>query len=109
LAQLLLAVVIHSIAGGVGVVAFALIAETLKPKDFAGVFSAAPSIALASLVVTVITVGSAAAARSADGMVAGALGMLLFCALAVLAVRRQGAGAHRLRADRRAAVAATRA
>jgi hypothetical protein len=89
--QLLLAVVIHGIAGGVGVVVFALIAETLKPKDFAGIFSAGPSIALASLVVTVIMVGSAAAARSADGMVAGGLGMLVFCAFAVQAVRRKGA------------------
>jgi hypothetical protein len=90
LEQLLLAVVIHGIAGGVGVVAFALIAETLKPKDFAGLFSAVPSIALASLVVTVITVGSAAAARSAGGMVTRGLGMFVFCALAVQAVRRQG-------------------
>jgi len=89
--QLLLAVAIHGIAGGVGVVAFALIAETLEPKDFAGIFSAAPSIALASLVVTVIMVGSAPAALSAEGMVAGGLGMLVFCAVAVRAVRRNGA------------------
>jgi hypothetical protein len=91
LGRLLLAVVIHGIAGGVGVVVFALIAETLKPKDFAGIFSAAPSIALASLVVTVIVIGSAAAARATDGMVAGGLGMLVFCAIAVPALRRKGA------------------
>jgi hypothetical protein len=35
-------------AGGALVVAFALLSETLKPKRFAGLFSAAPAVALAA-------------------------------------------------------------
>jgi hypothetical protein len=89
--QLLLSVAIHALAGGVLVVCFAILAETIKPKDFAGLFSAAPSIALASLVVSDIAVGSKDAALAASGMVAGGLGMVIFCALAVVTVRRHRA------------------
>ena len=89
--QLLLSVAIHALAGGVLVVCFALLAETIKPKDFAGLFSAAPSIALASLVVSDIAVGSKDAALAASGMVAGGLGMVIFCAWAVVTVRRHRA------------------
>ncbi|MGC1184973.1 MAG: DUF3147 family protein [Candidatus Dormiibacterota bacterium] len=88
---LLLSVAIHALAGGLLVVGFSLLAETVQPKDFAGLFSAAPSIALASLVLTVIAMGSKAAGLAASGMVAGGLGMVAFCALAVVTVRRHRA------------------
>jgi hypothetical protein len=38
------------LAGGVAVAAFAALGDTLRPKSFAGLFGAAPSIALATLV-----------------------------------------------------------
>ena len=42
---------LKALNGGVFVVAFALLAEVAKPKRLAGLFSAAPSIALANLIV----------------------------------------------------------
>ncbi|HEY6538171.1 MAG TPA: DUF3147 family protein [Candidatus Dormibacteraeota bacterium] len=89
--RLLLAVVVHGLAGGTLVVCFALLAETLRPKDFAGLFSAAPSIALASLLVTVITIGSGSAALAASGMALGGIGMVVFSVAAVFTVRRHRA------------------
>ncbi len=86
-----LSLAIHGVAGGLGVVAFSLIAETLKPKDFAGLFSAAPSIALASLIVAVVTTSPAGASRHAAGMVAGGVGMIAFCVVATMSVKRERA------------------
>lgn len=85
--RLLLSVVIHAVAGGLLVVCFALVAEMVKPKDFAGLFAAAPSIALASLVLTVVAMGSKVAAVAASGMAVGGLGMVAFCAVAIYTVR----------------------
>jgi hypothetical protein len=48
---------LKAIAGGVLVVLFALLGEGLRPKWFAGLFAAAHSVALASLLVTVIDKG----------------------------------------------------
>ena len=59
--------------GGLFVVAFALVSEVLKPKRFAGLFSAAPSVALANLAVVVAIKGHAEAIASTRGMVIGAL------------------------------------
>ena len=41
--------VVRFLVGGALVSLFALIADVLKPKGFAGLFGAAPSVALASL------------------------------------------------------------
>ena len=40
------------LAGGIAVSALAALADTLRPKSFAGLFGAAPSIALATLLIT---------------------------------------------------------
>jgi drug/metabolite transporter (DMT)-like permease len=79
-----------AVAGGVLVLAFALLAETLSPKRFAGVFAAAPSVALASLAVTVLAKGSTDARIACAGMVAGAIGFVVYCALAPTSMRRFG-------------------
>ena len=42
------------LAGGILVCLFALISEVCKPKQFAGLFSAAPSVLLAGLVLTLL-------------------------------------------------------
>jgi len=73
------------------VVAFALIGEVLKPKRFAGIFSAAPSVALAGLTITVLLKGPRPAAEDTLGMILGALGFVAYCAAAVPMVKRLGA------------------
>ena len=83
-----LPVIVKTVLGGVLVVAFAVLAQTLQPKRFAGVFAAAPSVALASLSVTVIDKGPLDARASCAGMAAGAVGFVVYCLIAPAAIRR---------------------
>jgi uncharacterized membrane protein (GlpM family) len=80
--------VIKALVGGTFVVAFALISEALKPKEFAGLLAAAPSVALASLIVTMLDKGPARVQLSSTGMIAGALAMVTYCVLGTYTVRR---------------------
>ena len=60
------------LAGGVMVSAFAFLGDIFRPKSFAGLFGAAPSIALATLALTILTDGKEYAAVEARSMVGGA-------------------------------------
>lgn len=71
------------VVGGALVSLFAVLGDVLKPKGFAGLFAAAPSVALATLSLTILTDGKSYAATEAKSMIAGALA---FCAYAVLCV-----------------------
>ncbi|OPG08807.1 hypothetical protein [Microbispora sp. GKU 823] len=84
-------VVLKALAGGVFVLAFAALAEMLTPKRLAGVFCAAPSVALASLIVTAGIAGVPDVLASARGMQIGAVGFTLYCLIAVPLLRRWGA------------------
>jgi hypothetical protein len=77
-------------AGGVMVVVFAVLAEMVTPKRLAGVLSAAPSVALGSLAVTLFVKGQADAAAAARGMVLGAIAFTTCCLVAVPALGRWG-------------------
>ena len=66
------------LVGGMVVSAFALIGDLLKPKSFAGLFGAAPSVALATLGLTVATKGSAYGATEARSMMAGAIALFFY-------------------------------
>ena len=82
---------LKAVAGGVLVVAFAVLAQLVTPKRLAGVLAAAPSVALGSLTVTIVMTGSAEAATAARGMAAGAAAFTAYCVVAVPALRRFGA------------------
>jgi uncharacterized membrane protein (GlpM family) len=79
---------IKGLAGGLLVVAFALLSETLSPKRFAGLFSAAPAVAIAGLAVVLVTKGHHDAHANAVGMVAGSAGMIAYAAAVVPLLRR---------------------
>lgn len=64
--------------GGTVVSAFALIGDLVRPKSFAGLFGAAPSIALATLALTIHSDGPSYAATEARSMLIGALALLLY-------------------------------
>jgi hypothetical protein len=66
-------ILIRFLVGGAVVSAFAIIADLLKPKSFAGLFGAAPSVALATLGLTVASEGASYAATEARSMMAGAI------------------------------------
>jgi hypothetical protein len=72
--------------GGVFVSAFACLGDIFKPKSFAGLFGAAPSVALATLGLTIATEGSAYAALEARSMIAGAAAFLVYscCVMSLL-------------------------
>jgi uncharacterized membrane protein (GlpM family) len=74
-------ILVRFVVGGLVVSAFAIIGDLLKPKSFAGLFGAAPSVALATLSLTVAKEGLAYAAVEARSMVAGALAFFAYASL----------------------------
>jgi len=85
-------IALKALAGGLFVLAFAALAQTIAPKRFAGVFSAAPSVALGSLLVTVAFSGRGDVADAAGGMIVGAVAFTGYCLAAVPLIKRFGAG-----------------
>lgn len=81
---------IRVLAGGALVVAFAMISDVLKPKMFSGLFGAAPSVATASLLVSGLADGAAKDVKYATGMLAGAVGLIVYSAAAAFAVKHLG-------------------
>jgi hypothetical protein len=79
------------IAGGCAVVAISMLSDVLKPKVFAGLFAGAPSVALASLGLTAVAMGSGKASEAATSMVAGAIGLVAFCAVTIVLEQKVGA------------------
>jgi uncharacterized membrane protein (GlpM family) len=84
-----LTIPIRAAAGGLLVLAFAVLSEAVKPKRFAGLFSAAPAVAIAGLVVTVATGPASDAKDGALGMLAGAAGMMAYATAVVALLKRQ--------------------
>jgi len=79
---------LRGLAGGTLVVIFALIGEAVSPKAFSGLFSAAPSVSIASLIIIVLTEGPVAARQASTGMVVGGLAMIACCILAAATIPR---------------------
>jgi len=71
-------ILIRFLVGGAVVSAFAIIGDLLKPKSFAGLFGAAPSVALATLGLTIATEGASYAATESRSMIAGAIAFMAF-------------------------------
>jgi len=71
-------ILIRFLIGGAVVSAFATMGDLLKPKSFAGLFGAAPSVALATLGLTVATEGTSYAATESRSMIAGAIAFMVF-------------------------------
>lgn len=77
----LVQLIFRFVARGVIVSLFAVLGDVLEPKSFAGLFGVAPSVALATLGLTVLTNGAFYAAIEARSMVAGALSFCLYAAV----------------------------
>lgn len=85
------ALLLKALVGGLLVVVFAIIGETIRPRRLAGIASAAPSIALASLGITLVVSGVDHARNLSTGMMAGAVGLIAWCLVAAYTVKRFGA------------------
>ena len=66
------------LAGGIAVSAFAAFGDALRPKSFAGLFGAAPSIALATLLITLSQKGAPFAAVEGRSMIVGAFALAAY-------------------------------
>ena len=81
--------VLRFILGGTIVSAFAAFGEMGQPKTFAGIFGAAPSVALASLSLAYLQHGSAYFATETRSMQIGALACVTYAVACVAVARRQ--------------------
>ena len=71
------------VIGGLVVSLFAAFGDAVKPKSFAGLFAAAPSVAMATLGLTIMTEGKFFAATEARSMIFGAVALFLYAAATV--------------------------
>jgi uncharacterized membrane protein (GlpM family) len=79
---------IRFIVGGLFVSAFAVLGDVLKPKSFAGLFGAAPSVALATLILTIHSRGLDFAAAEARSMVFGAIAFFVYACVVCRIIMR---------------------
>ena len=73
---------VRILVGGLVVSAFAMLGDLLKPKSFAGLFGAAPSVALATLALTIAKKGSSYAALEMRSAIAGAIALFVYASAA---------------------------
>jgi hypothetical protein len=81
------------VVGGLVVSLFAVAGDGLKPKSFAGLFGAAPSVALATLALTVLANGKIYASLEARSMIIGAGAFFVYCRLCMCIMAKFPAGA----------------
>ena len=72
---------VRFLIGGLVVSAFAAVGGLFKPTSFAGLFGAAPSVALATLTLAISKDGRVYAATECRSMMAGAAGLCLYSIL----------------------------
>ena len=70
--------VVRFLIGGIVVSAFAMLGDMLRPKSFAGLFAAAPSVALATLGIAIYQHGVGYAAQQTWSMMAGAIALAVY-------------------------------
>ena len=96
---MLLELVLRFLLGGTIVAAFAMLGEIFRPKTFAGIFGAAPSVAIATLALTFGKDGATYAGLEARSMLLGSAGLFVYSAALVRVAKNEkipvwlGAGA----------------
>ncbi|MBW7974739.1 DUF3147 family protein [Bradyrhizobium sp. BR 10289] len=70
--------ILRFIAGGAIVSVFSILGDMLRPKSFAGLLGAAPSVALATLGIAVVQHGPAYAAADSWTMIYGAIALACY-------------------------------
>jgi hypothetical protein len=76
--------VLRFIVGGIAVSVFSAVGDVFRPRSFAGLFGAAPSIAIATLMITVWKQGQQYAAVEGRSMIFGSVAL---CAYSVIVCR----------------------
>jgi hypothetical protein len=81
------------LVGGLVASTFSVMGDVLKPRSFAGLFGAAPSVALATLAMTITSDGISYAAVEARSMICGAVALAVYTYLVMLIMARYEASA----------------
>ncbi len=81
-------IAVRFLLGGLIVSAFAVLGNFFKPKTFAGLFGAAPSVALATITLTVLKNGKSYAGIEARSMLAGAIALCCYCYVVMFLLTR---------------------
>ena len=68
---------------------FAVLGSLFKPKTFAGLFGAAPSAAIATVILTLLKKGPAYAALEARSMLAGAFALFCYCIVVIFSLEKR--------------------
>lgn len=76
-------ILLRFLVGGALVSIFSLAGGLFKPVSFAGVFGASPSVALATLGLTVARQGPAYASVECRSMIVGAVAFFAYCLLTI--------------------------
>lgn len=81
-------ILLRFLIGGVVVSVFAILGDLVKPESLGGIFEAAPTIALATLALTMKKHGAAYVAVESRSMVAGAIAFFAYaCAVSFVLMR----------------------
>lgn len=70
--------IVRFLLGGIAVSLFAVLGDVFRPKSFAGLFGAAPSIALSTLALAIYAHGPVYAAREGRTMMIGAVALCVY-------------------------------
>ena len=81
------------VVGGAVVSIFAVLGDLLRPKSFAGLFGAAPSVALATLTLAFIKEGPDHVSTEARSMMLGALALAVYSLIVCQLLMRAGLSA----------------
>lgn len=71
--------VIRFVVGGIVVSIFSVIGDVVKPKSFAGIFGAAPSVALATVGLTLLMHGGSYTGIEGRSMLIGSVALAVAC------------------------------
>jgi len=85
--------IIRFLAGGLLVSLFAVIGDVVRPKSFAGLFGAAPSVALATLGIAWFQHGGAYAGLQANAMILGGVALACYSVIVCQMLMRFPTGA----------------
>jgi uncharacterized membrane protein (GlpM family) len=87
---MLIELLLRFLIGGAVVSLFAVLGDTVKPESLGGIFAAAPTIALATVALTLHERGAGYVALEARSMMAGAAAFFVYaCAVSWVMMRRR--------------------
>jgi hypothetical protein len=87
---------VRFVIGGIAVSFFSVLGDVFKPKSFAGLFGAAPSVALATLGLAILKEGKQYASTEATSMIAGCAAFFIYSSVVSWILMHRSASALRV-------------